>query len=202
MVVLYSWQLNLASMNIWTQTVSPSIVKVLVKIQTEVVPEVRGAPPEPGGWRCVVDVRIAQIAVRKCPCGHGAAAGWRSSGQPPCYRARGELAAWALTAGLKRVPAERREDRGLEAGTASGAACLRTRSAPFSSTIWGYQVEPLLIIGTHLNVTQRWASEAARAWSFSLSSFCILKSSKVTFSIVFRVTLKFNQAQHMPVCMK
>lgn len=67
----------------------------------------------------------------------------------------GKLAAWTLTAGLKRIPAERREDRGLEAGTASGAACLRTHSAPFSSTIWGYEVEPLLILGTHLDVTQR-----------------------------------------------
>lgn len=50
----------------------------------------------------------------------------------------GKLAAWTLTAGLKRIPAERWEDRGLEAGTASGAACLCTCSVPFSSTVWSY----------------------------------------------------------------
>lgn len=57
----------------------------------------------------------------------------------------GKPAAWTLTAGLKRIPAERWEDRGLEAGTASGAASLRTRSVPFSSTVWR----------THLDVMQR-----------------------------------------------
>ena len=49
----------------------------------------------------------------------------------------GKLAAWTLTAGLKRILAERREDPGLEAGTASGAACLRTHTVRRLAALFG-----------------------------------------------------------------
>ena len=49
----------------------------------------------------------------------------------------GKLAAWTFTAGLKRIPAERREDPGLEAGTASGAACLRTHTERSLAALFG-----------------------------------------------------------------
>lgn len=72
---------------------------------------------------CSTDRRLGSVPVVKVQ-------PWISEGVSSlAAELRGKPAAWALTAGLKRLPAERWENGAVGAGTASGAARPRALRA-------------------------------------------------------------------------
>ena len=67
---------------------------------------------------------------------------------------RGKPAAWASTAELKRLPAERWEDGALGLPLLPGLP-VHVRTEPCSSAACSYKDEPLLVRVAHLDVTRR-----------------------------------------------